>query len=225
MRSEGRWASRLGIRAQTVYIKALIFIFLFGIASVASAGTLTYTLNQDGCSSGCGTSPFGTVTLTQTGSNVNVTATLLNGDEFVRTGAGESLVFEVSGNPAITITNLTSGFTNNGPASASTFGSFEYSIRCTGCGNGASSPLPGPLSFTAALTGGGTLSISDFIANGSGHFFASDILGDNNKTGNVGSSGPGVRGDGGGGSSSSAPEPPSLGLIGGSLLGLGLIGR
>ena len=184
---------------------SIVLIF----ASLANAGMI-YTLNLDGCSGGCGTSPFGQVLLAQNGSNdVLVTLTLFNGDEFVKTGAGNALAFNLTGNPAITISALTSGF-SVGPASAhaSAFGTFEYTVTCTGCGPGASSPLLGPLSFDVQLAGGGSLSISDFVGNGGGHFFAADILGTNGATGNVAADGPGK--------SSSAPEPSAtlLGLTG-----------
>src|SRR3954451_24062690 len=84
---------------------------------------------------------------------------------------------------------------------------FNYSISCSGCGTGASSPLPGPLTFTA--TDGTILTPDSFVANSGGYFFASDIIGTNGGTGNVAARGP-----------VPAPEPMSLALLGSSLIGL-----
>ena len=81
------------------------------LAVVPSArASLILNLNQDGCSGGCGTWPFGQVTLTQVGANTAVNVTLFHGDGFVNTGAGDALEFDITGHPAITITGLTPGF-------------------------------------------------------------------------------------------------------------------
>src|SRR5262245_56109753 len=100
-------------------------------ASASAIGsTVSFTLDQDGCSTGCsggGFPPFGTVTLTQVSANtVSVDLTLAGSSiEFVKTGAGDAIEFNTD--KAVTLSGITSGFTQDpGSPSASVFGSFDY---------------------------------------------------------------------------------------------------
>jgi hypothetical protein len=193
-----------------------IWLVATGLALLATnaRASIIFNLNQDGCSGGCGTNPFATVTLTQLDPNtVLVTETLLHGDGFVQTGAGDALEFNLLNNPKITISDLTPAFSiGPAPDTASAFGAFDYSITCNpGCGKGGSHPNPGPLSFEVTLADGGNLSIGNFIANTHGYYFSSDIMGTNGGTGNVASLG---------GPSSNTPEPASALLL---LSGSGLL--
>lgn len=189
------------------------FLGLLMMAGAAHASTWVFSLTQDGCSGGCGAGPYGTVTLVGESGYVQVTENLTSGDEFVKTGAGDALEFQLVSAPT-SIAALTSGFSvTTGTQSASTFGSFSNGIKCSGCGNGASKPLPGPISFDVY-----GVTTADFVANSDGNYFASDILGSNGKTGNVAAN-YGVD------PPSATPEPgtASLLVLGGALVLAGLL--
>jgi hypothetical protein len=181
-------------------------VTLLASASFAHADTI-FTLNHDGCTGTCGTGPFGTIDLSQTSvGTVTVTETLGTNERFAGTGAGDALEFNVAG--SVTVNVLTSGFAvGSSPDSASTFGSFLHSVTCTTCQGGQAGNPSGPLVFTVTSAGGVT--IADFIDNSGGYFFASDIVGNNGKTGNVAAKG-GVTPP----PPPAVPEPSSLILLG-----------
>jgi len=198
----------------------ILCLGLFAASVSASADTIkTFTLNQNGCSSGCGLSPYGTITLDQTSTGVIVTEALFNGSTFAQTGAGSSLEFQL--NAVFSFTGITSGFTNGGSATASIFGGFNNSVDCTvssACPNGGKSVANGgnggPLSFTVT---GATL--ANFVANSKGYFFASDLWvpavanGSSGSTGNVAAYDDTV-------TITAVPEPSSLMLLGSGILGV-----
>jgi hypothetical protein len=191
---------------------ALAVLGVVTLASTARASSITYTLTEDGCSGGCGTAPYGTITLTNDTSlanTVDVSETLFNGDELLTTGAHNALTFNTDVPITATdITDLTTGYTFvDSPSSNPPFGTFDYGITCSGCGPGASKPVGGTLSFD--VTGPSGFSISDFDANGGGTFFASDIIGTTGNTGAVGAD-----------KASAVPEPSQTFL----LLALMLVG-
>ena len=160
---------------------AAVFL-LCGLSASASATTI-YTLNYDGCTRSCGTGPFGTVALDQTTPTaVTVTVALGSSEAFAGTGAGGALEFNVPGSP--TLSNISAGFAvGPAPDHASTFGTFLESATCTACQGGNTGNATGPLSFTVSSATG--VLVSDFISNGKGYFFASDIVGVNGNSGNV----------------------------------------
>ena len=190
----------------------------------------TYSLNQYVGSGSAGPGPYGTVTLTSSGSNVDVSVSLAGIEGFVDTGAGYSLTWEMDNSP-LTITGLTPGFsvvggtnssgtwtvgTANNDLHTGGAGYWDYAVTCAdgACGQGGSRPYTGDLSFTVQ-----NVSLGDFLANGMGFHFASDICtevvdgtcGPNGLTGNI-AGGPGT----------TVPEPGTLALFGAGLLGCAL---
>ena len=187
------------------------------LTALAPAANASIILN---ISDGNGTGPFGTVTLTQMGSQeVGVDVALNPSYSFVDTGSHQSFGFNLtSGLPTATINVSTTGFAPAAAFSNGFAGSFAYAVACTGCGNGGSSPLHGPLDFTVSVASG-SLSVSNFIANAAGHTFAADVIGPNA----TGATFTGLVESNGTGSAPTVPEPVSLSLVGGGLLALGLL--
>ncbi|HVV45486.1 MAG TPA: hypothetical protein VHC72_09775 [Bryobacteraceae bacterium] len=137
---------------------------------------------------------------------VTVTLTLAPNIVIAGTRAGDALEFNLS-NPsaaglAITPADTTDFGLGPAPDTASTFGSFTNSVTCTTCSGGNSANPPGPLIFTVTSRGG--ISLTDFVANSGGYYFASDIaalLPGGTKTGNVAANAPDV---------TEVPEPGSI---------------
>src|SRR5215471_18059503 len=86
---------------------------MLGVPDVARADTFTFTschISGSSCEGGSIPAPgFGSVTLTQSGANVNFTVSLINGNRFVETGAGGGELFLFNDAlPGSTITTVAS---------------------------------------------------------------------------------------------------------------------
>ena len=208
-------------------------IGLLGMTTVASnADTFTLTschISGSSCEGGSIPAPgFGSVTLTQAGTSVDFTVSLINGNRFVETGAGGGELFlfndSIAGSTITTIaTSPTtpagglSGFTNLPPVHADGTGDFTASVECTVASdcNGGSANTMTLLTFVVTNA---TLAQLE-TANANGNFFVADILCGAAQTQCGGLTGPVDV------SPSVVPLPGALPLFVTGLVGLGLLGR
>jgi VPDSG-CTERM motif len=166
----------------------LIAIACFGLQQ-AKADTFNFT--SDHCTNNCGPqTSFGTVTLTQVGSNVNVVVSLLNGNQFVSTGAGggQYFLFDDAGITAANIINIAgapAGTTaNTGPIMADGTGTWMWGIGCASCAQGAAGAFTGPITFTVTNTTLAAMEVGHFVSGFGVELFVADIL--SGTTGNTG---------------------------------------
>lgn len=204
-------------------LSGLLVASVMAIGTPATASTITYTLNIDHCTGGCG-GATATVLLDDTALTdaVNVTITLNPiADLLMGSGLDATFAWNLTTNVTVTTPNLPAAYTLlNGGAPGIVhmdgFGYFEYGVKNPL--NGSGNALASPLSFTVHGTG---LTIGSFAAkslNGDPSvFFAVDIFAPS--TGNTGPIG--------GGTCTSCgpdlhlletPEPTSLILLGSGLL-------
>ncbi|HKF98152.1 MAG TPA: PEP-CTERM sorting domain-containing protein, partial [Steroidobacteraceae bacterium] len=96
------------------------------------------------------------------------------------------------------------------------FGNLEYTLVCTVCGNGASHPFAGPISFDVTAAGLTPANFQELSSGGSAQvYFVADILGTTGKTGPVGATL----------TTTSVPEPATLSLMIFGLAGAELLRR
>ena len=189
--------------------------------SLAAGAQVTYSLNSTAVA-GFGSGPYGTVTLTQSFSNVLVQVDLRTGLNFVDTGSHSIFTFNLGGTSSvsdisgITFANgLGDAFVVTGNEKNSPFSLFTYGIGCLDtranrCVNGGSGGgYVDPLNFTVK-----NKLISDFAfkstGNGTPAYFSADVINGVGDTGTVGAT-----------PVSAVPEPETYAMM---LAGLGLMG-
>jgi len=141
-------------------------------SSMASAisvenSSLTFLLTSDHCSGTCGggANPqpsFGTIVVTDLpGDVLGFNITLINGNKFVQTGLDLTFGFNLAGNPTLTYSGLSSGFTIPGGTSptqtSGTYhengtGNFQYGVVWGGGGGGGNADTNPVLSFSVTGT-------------------------------------------------------------------------
>ncbi|PZU09869.1 MAG: PEP-CTERM sorting domain-containing protein [Sphingomonas sp.] len=174
-----------------------------------------FSLSAGGAAAGLGSGPFGTVSVTESWGSLIFSQTLASGYRIHDGNANHNAFsFSLVGDPAITISALTSGFAVVTPAgvTAPPFGSFDYAIDCTtACGPGYGGGFDGTLSFTVTANSG-LLSLASLDFNtvsGANIYFTTDLVNGAGSTGNIGAT------------AIALPEPASWAMF---IIGFGLVG-
>ena len=156
------------------------------LLAASSAQAISFDFTSDHCTGGCGTPPFGTVTLTQNGANVDFTVSIAP-NFWAKTGSVDFLMFKFNdtadGITAANITNVSfdseTAVGVSGDFHGDGTGAFAFGISCTSCKNG-NSGLSDDLTFTVTSA---TLAGLE-AANANGNIFVADIF--SAQTGNTG---------------------------------------
>jgi hypothetical protein len=153
-----------------------------GVLAATPVQAVQYDLTIDHCTGGCstGVSPFGVVTVTQDGLNLDFKVSLNGPYVFNQTNGLDAFVFGVSGGSPTDITNVSSGFAPDpvSPQHEDGFGTFLFGITKDATGGQL-------LTFTFA-----NAALDDLVLSIKGDpsvLFAADIVGKNGDTGTVGS--------------------------------------
>ncbi len=211
------WPRDIIVRRARLGRSMLMGLTMLLAAASAAHASLIFTLDNDGCTGGCGTVPFGTVSVSQDSSSAQtidfkVTLNALDDLEFNKTTVVKTHPmfavdinvmnvtfgnFKINNVATTKVTTSTSAASNVAP-----FGSFPYSLS-------AATNLTGVLTFTATVASG-TLAPSDIISNGHAYMTADIINLMSGHTGNVGAEEPPVR----------MPEPGGAAILGVALAAL-----
>jgi hypothetical protein len=197
-------------------ILAIGFLAVGLLLASTPAYAVTYDLTSDHCTGGCGTAPFGTVILTQSGTTVDVTVDLATGYSFAKTGAADDQAFKLNATGVvlgdITVdAHVPSLIAATGAFNGDGTGNFSFGIACPSCGGGGSSAFTTDIVFHVL-----NATIADLtVPNNLGIIFVADVLAPNGNTGPVDATTP----------STPVAEPGTLLLLGSGLAGIGAWSR
>jgi VPDSG-CTERM motif len=162
------------VRRRLGSVAAILAIGLLLAASSARADVFDFT--SDHCTGGCGDPPFGTVTLTQNGANVDITVSIAP-NFWAKTGSVDFLMFKFNDSGITAANIINESFDSKtvdgvqGTFNGDGTGPFSFGISCSDCKNG-NSGLSDDLSFTVTNT---TLAALE-TANDHGNIFVADIF-------------------------------------------------
>ena len=183
-------------------MRSALSLFLGGACAVlvataafpSGAHATVFDITSDHCTGGCGTPPFGTVTVTQDGANVDFSVTLAAGYQYAQTGAADGQIFKFNGTD-VALGDIVVG--SHVPALAAATGAFNgdgtgpflFGINCPSCGNG---PTGFGGTFTFVVDNATVADVTQGNGpNGTGQIFVADVLAPNGNTGPVDVSVPG----------------------------------
>jgi hypothetical protein len=205
-------------------------LLAIGLAGPASADQiLTYDFTDCHATGGCNApGPYGQVKVDLSNDlhTITITVTPAPGRGFINAGSGFALAFDFNcGGCTLHVAlpdnvaghwSLCSGSCHTGGT-----GDWDYGIDCKhACGNGGNHPLTTPITIT--LTSTTNLALKDFLVNGKGYIFSTDLcyaVGTNGRcAGRTGDSAalPNQQ---------QVPEPLSLSLFGSGLIGMTTLRR
>jgi hypothetical protein len=206
------WEGMRNLRLSLVLSAAVLLL------GAGSARAISFEFTSDHCTGGCGTPPFGDVTLTQNGTTVDVTVQLFSPNFFMKSGATNFQNFKFNATDVvlgdITVDQTVSPeilAAQTGAFNGDGTGMFAFGIACTTCANGAGGAFNDDIVFHVA-----NATIADLTAgNNLGNIFVAGMLSDavGGGTGN------------GGAVDVAVPETGTTALLGLGLVGLAVAGR
>jgi hypothetical protein len=173
-------------------LKYIMLLLAIGLLLAAnSARATSFDLTSDHCTGGCGTPPFGDVTLLQNGTTVDITVHLNSPNFFVKTGSADFMAFKFNAT-GVTTGDITVDQNAPKPLAAESgafngdgTGNFGFGIDCPTCGGGASDQFNSDIIFHVA-----NATIADLTApNNLGNVFVADII-SSAEFGGTGNTGP-----------------------------------